>query len=158
MTRKMCAAQFRARPFILRQDHVLKSDRQLSKCERMVSRSIRLVFAIVIATLLVGAPTAQATIMMPCDTVVTSAPDHQLSSESVPIQTPVPCKGMMPGCADMLGCVVTAALPVHVTGAAHMLIWTSVAYRAVVGWHEGLSIKPYLGPPLRSDPAARGAR
>jgi hypothetical protein len=118
---------------------------------------IRRLFAIVIATMLVGAPTVQATITMPCDTVVTSAPDHQLSSGSVPVQTPVPCKGMMPGCADMLSCAVTAGLPAHVSGAAHMLIWTSVAYRAVVSWHEGLSIKTYVGPPLRSDPAVRAA-
>ena len=47
-----------------------------------------------------------------------------------------------------VSCSLTAGLPAHVTGAAHMLIWTSVAYRAVVSWHEGLSIKPYLGPPI----------
>jgi hypothetical protein len=85
---------------------------------------------------------------MPCDTVVASVPDHQLSSGLVPIRTPVPCKGMMPGCADMLGCAVTAGLPAHVTATAHKLIWTSVAYRAVVSWHEGVSIKPYLDPPI----------
>jgi hypothetical protein len=114
----------------------------------MVGRVIRQLLAIAIAILLVGAPTVQATITMPCDTVVTGAPDHQLSTGSTPTQIPVPCKGMMPGCADMLGCAVTAGLPAHVTGAAHMLIWSSVAYQAVVSWHEGLSIKPYLGPPI----------
>ena len=114
----------------------------------MLGRVARQLLAIVIAILLVGAPTVQATITMPCDTVVTSAPDHQLSSGSVPIQTPVPCKGMMPGCADMLGCAVTAGLPAHVTATAHQLIWTSVAYRTVADRHEGVSIKPYLDPPI----------
>jgi hypothetical protein len=114
----------------------------------MVGRVIRHLLAIVIAMLLVGAPTVQATITMPCDTVVSSAPDQQLSSGSVPIQTPVPCKGMMPGCADMLGCAVTAGLPAHVTATADKLIWTSVAYRTVADRHEGVSIKPYLDPPI----------
>jgi hypothetical protein len=148
MPMKVWSAQLPMGRLIVRQDHVLKSDCHQSRWKDMVGRLIRQLLAIVIAILLVGAPTVQATITMPYDTVVTSAPDHQLSSGSVPIQTPVPCKGMMPGCSDMLGCAVTAGLPAHVTGAAHMLIWTLVAYRAVVGWHEGLSIKPYLGPPI----------
>jgi hypothetical protein len=133
---------------ILRQNRILKSGRQQSNYKDMMGRVIRQLFAIVIATMLIGVPTVQATITMPCDAVVTIASDYHLSAGSAPTQTPVPCKGMMPGCTDMFGCAVTAGLPAHVTGTAHKLIWTSVAYRAAIGWHEGLSIKPYLGPPI----------
>jgi hypothetical protein len=145
---KMRTAQFLTAPLILRQDRVLTSDRQRSRCKDMLGRLIRQLFAIVIATMLVGAPTVQATITMPCDAVVAGAPDHQLSTGSAPTQIPVPCKGMMPGCADMLACALTAGLPAHVTATAHKLIWTSVAYRAVADRHEGVSIKPYLDPPI----------
>ena len=145
---EVCTAPFRMGMVILRQNSILKTDRQQSTYKDMVGRVIRQLFAIVIATMLVGVPAVQATVTVPCDAVVTSASDHHLSSGSAPTQTSVPCKGMMPGCTDMCGCAVTAGLPAHVTGTAHKLIWTSVAYRTVFGWHEGLSLKPYLGPPV----------
>jgi hypothetical protein len=113
----------------------------------MTGRLIRLLFALVIGTALIGAPAVQAAIVIPCDVVVTNAPDHLLSSEQAPVSIPTPCKAM-PGCADMLGCAPTLGLPARITATAHKLIGTSVAYQAVADWHEGLSIKPYLGPPI----------
>jgi len=131
-----------------RKDRVLKSDRQRSNSIGMTGRLIRLLFAVLVGTALIGAPAVQAAIAMPCETVVTSAPNHPLSSGQTPAPAPAPCKGVMPGCADMLGCAITAGLPPRITATAHKIFWTSITYKAVADWLEGLSIKPYLGPPI----------
>jgi hypothetical protein len=112
----------------------------------MTLRLIRQLFAILIATVLIGAPAVQATMTMPCHTVVASATDHQLPSAQAP--APTLCKGTMSACAVMLGCGINAGLPAHITQAAHKLIWIPVAYRALTDAHEGLSIKPDLDPPI----------
>jgi hypothetical protein len=114
----------------------------------MTGRLIRLLSAILVGAALIGAPAVRAAIAMPCDTVVTSTPDHLLSSGQTPAPAPAPCKGAMPGCADMLGCAITAGLPPRITATAHKFIWTSITYQMVADWREGLSIKPYLGPPI----------
>jgi hypothetical protein len=124
----------------------LKSDRQQSNSIGMTGRLFRLLFAILISTSLTGAPVVQAAIAMTCDTVVTSVPDHLLSSGQA--SASAPCKGTMPGCADMLGCGITAGLPARVTAKAHKLTWTSAVYRAIADAREGLSVKPDLGPPI----------
>jgi hypothetical protein len=109
---------------------------------------IRSLVAILVVTVLIGAPAVQAMFAVPCQNVVMSATDQQLSSAQPPASTPAPCKGMMPGCADMLGCGIDASLPVQVPTAAHRLIWTSLSYQANADWHEGLSEPPYVGPPI----------
>jgi hypothetical protein len=114
----------------------------------MMVKLIRSLLAIFVATVLIGAPAVQAMITMPCQTAVTSTTDHPLPSAKAPDPMSAPCKGTMPGCADMLGCGPSASLPVQVTAVAHKLIWTSAAYQAVADLHEGLSVKPYLGPPI----------
>jgi hypothetical protein len=126
----------------------LKRDRQQSNSVGMTGRLIRLLAAISVGTALIGAPAVRAAMAMPCETVVTSAPDHLLSSRQTPAPAPAPCKGAMSGCADMLGCAITAGLPARITAMAHKLIWTSIIYQMVADWHEGLSIKPYLDPPI----------
>lgn len=108
-------------------------------------RLIRRLFAIVIAAALIGAP-VEASAVMPCDTIVATALDHQLSSGQAP--APTPCKKMMPGCPDMFGCGIAVGLPDHLTGVALKLIWTSSVYWAAADAHEGLSVEPDLGPPI----------
>jgi hypothetical protein len=98
-----------------------------------------------IATVLIGAPAVQATIDMPCHMVV--ATGDRLSSAQVPDPMPAPCKGTMPGCADVLVCGLSAALPAHLTATSRKLIWTSAAYEAVADSREGLSVQPDLVPP-----------
>ena len=109
----------------------------------MTVRLIRQLFAILVAAVLIGAPAAQAMIVMPCDTVAASATGHK-----PPNQAPTPCNEMTAGCADMLGCGLSAPLPANVTAAAHELIWIKAAYPAISDAHQGLSIEPDLGPPI----------
>jgi hypothetical protein len=111
----------------------------------MMMRLLRRLFALLIATALIGAP-VQAAIVMPCDAVVTSAPDHPLFSDQAPTSTP--CDGMMLICSDMVGCGVAASLPAHVAGVVHKLIWNAAAYWAAVDLHQGLSVEPDIGPPI----------
>jgi hypothetical protein len=113
----------------------------------MMSRLINLLFAIVIGTALIGAPAVQAATAMPCATIVTTAPDHALSAGKAPTLAPAPCKAMR-GCADMLGCGLSAGLPTHSTALSQERTWISTAYRAIADAHEGLSVKPDLGPPI----------
>jgi hypothetical protein len=111
----------------------------------MMMRLLRQLFAVMIAAALIGGP-AQAALAMPCDAVVTSAPDHPLVSEQAP--APVPCGGMMLVCSDMAGCGVTAGLPARVTGVTHKLVWTTAAYWAAVDFPQGLSVPPSIDPPI----------
>jgi len=124
----------------------LNSGRQRSSCRGMMDRLIRLLFAIVIGTTLIGAPVAQAAIAMPCDTTVADATIHQLSSGHAP--TSIPCKEKMPGCADMLGCGFNASLYVRTAMTTDRQIWTQAAYWPVADLLEGLFVKPDLGPPI----------
>jgi hypothetical protein len=126
----------------------LKSDRQQSNSTGMSDRLIRLLFAIVIGTALMGAPAVQAAIAMPCDTVVTNIADHLLSSGRAPASAPAPCKGTMPGCADMLGCGLSAGLPAHAATLSQKLTWTSAVYWSIADARKGVSVKPDLGPPI----------
>jgi hypothetical protein len=121
----------------------LKRDRQRSNSIGMTGGLIRLLSTILVGTVLIGAPAARPAVAKPCDTVVTSTPDHPLSSGQTPAPAPAPRKGEMPGCGDMLGCASTAGLPARITATAH-----KITYQMVADWHEGLSIKPYLGPPI----------
>jgi hypothetical protein len=125
----------------------LKSGHQRSNSYGMMSRLIRLLFAIVIGTALVGAPAVQAATAIPCATTVTTAPDHTLSAGQAPASAPTPCKAM-PGCADMLGCGLSAGLSAHIAALSQERAWTSTVYRAIADAHEGLSVKPDLGPPI----------
>jgi hypothetical protein len=111
----------------------------------MMMRLLRRLFAVLIATALIGAP-VQAAIVMPCDAVVASAPDHPLFSDQAPASTP--CDGMMLICPDMIGCGVTAGLPAHVTGVAHKLIWAPATYWATADLPQGLSVEPDIDPPI----------
>jgi hypothetical protein len=112
----------------------------------MMMRLLRRLFAILIATTLIGAPVAQAAIVMPCDAVVTSTTDHALISNQTPASTP--CGGMMLVCPDMVGCGVAAGLPAHVTGVAQKLVWTAAAYWAATDLPQGLSVEPATDPPI----------
>ena len=126
----------------------MKDDRQHSSWTEMMLRLIRSLLAILIATVLIGAPAVQATIDMPCHMVVASATGDQLSSTQAPDPMPTPCKGTMPGCTDVIVCGLSAALPAHVTATSHEPIWTSASYGAVVDSREGLSVQPDLVPPI----------
>jgi hypothetical protein len=134
-------------------DRALKYGRQQSTCKSVTVRLIRQLLAILMAAVLVGAPAAQAAFAPPCHAVVAGVSDHQLLSDqaSVPTPTPcngMPCNGMMPGCLDMLDCGLNAGLPAQAAGESQELIWTSAVYRISVDTHEGLTVKPDLGPPI----------
>ena len=125
----------------------MKSGHQRSNSYGMMSRLIRLLFAIVIGMALVGAPAVQAATAMPCATVVAAIGDHTLSAGKDPTSAPMPCKAM-PSCADMFGCGLSAGLPAHIAAVSQERAWTSPVYRAIADAHEGLSVEPDLGPPI----------
>ena len=123
----------------------MKNGRRHSSYESMVAKLIMRLLAIVIVTVLVGAPTVQAAVAMPCGTAVNVTPSHALSTTHAP--SPAPCKAMMAGCAEMLGCGMSANLRVRVATATPVA-WASVVYWSVPGSLEGLFVKPDLGPPI----------
>jgi hypothetical protein len=112
----------------------------------MMVRLFRSLLAMLVAVAFIGAPAMQAAIAMPCDPIVASAIDHQLSSDHGPASTP--CKEMMPGCADMQGCGGSVSLYAPSLVLATQPIWTATAYWPVVDSLESLSIEPDLGPPI----------
>ena len=134
-------------------DRTLNCGRHHSTCKSVTVKLIRHLLAILMVAVLVGVPAAQAAFAPPCHTVVAGVSDHQLLSDhaSIPTPTPcngMPCNGMMPGCLDMLDCGLNAGLPVQAVGESQEFIWTSAVYRISIDTHEGLTIKPDLGPPV----------
>ncbi len=111
----------------------------------MVHRLLRPLLVALVAIALVGAPTFQAAVS-PTSAMHAAAAQHETCSEQ--LANPAPCKSMVPACADMLGCVTVASLPVPAISAAVSLTWTSIAYRVGSDVQDGLSIKPDLGPPI----------
>lgn len=106
---------------------------------------IRLVLAILIATVLIAAPAVQA-LAMPCDTDVASAPDLQHPFDHN--QKSTSCNDKMSSCIDMLGCGQSAGLPGRIAMTIGQAVWTSAAYSSVADLLEGLSVEPDLGPPI----------
>jgi hypothetical protein len=128
----------------------LKYGRYHSTCKSVTVKLIRHLLAILMVAVLVGAPAVQAAFAPPRHAVVS---DHQLMSDQASASAPTPCNGMpctgmMPGCLDMLDCGLNAGLPVQAAGESQEFIWTSAAYRISIDTHEGLTIKPDLGPPI----------
>jgi hypothetical protein len=111
-------------------------------------RLIRQLLAILMVAVLIGAPAAQAAFTAPCNAVVANVSDQQSLSGQTSAPTPMPCKGTMPGCLDMLDCGLSAGLPVQAVGESQKPIWTSAVYPISIDTHEGLSVKPDLGPPI----------
>jgi hypothetical protein len=134
-------------------DQILKDDRDQSITNGVTVRLIRQLLAILMVAVLIGAPAVQAAFAPPCRTVIAGASDRQLLSDhaSVPTPTPctgTPCKGMMPGCLDMLDCGINSGLPIQAVGVSHKLTWTSAVYRISTDTHEGLTVELDLHPPI----------
>lgn len=126
--------------------NLLKRDRQPSNSMSMIGKLLRVLFAVLIAAALVGAPAVQAAVAAPCGTTtVTGMTDQRPAGHS---QAPTPCKEKMPGCAGMLGCGVNASLGVRVALATNDQVWTAAAYWPIAGSLDGLVVKPDLGPPI----------
>jgi hypothetical protein len=128
----------------------LKDDRQQSTCGNMTMRLIRQLLTMLMVAVLIGAPAVQAAFTMPCHAVAASPSDqdHRLISDPTSVPVPMPCKGVTPGCLDMLDCGLSAGLPAQAVGESQKLIWTSAVYPISSDMHEGLSVKPDLGPPI----------
>ena len=129
----------------------MKYGNDQSTCKGMAVYLMRQLLSILMVVALIGAPAAQAAFAPPCRNVVAGALDRQLLSENASAPVPcngMPCNGMMPGCLDMLDCGVNAGLPVQGVGQSQKLIWTSAEYPIGIDMHEGLTVKPDLGPPI----------
>ncbi|TPG57425.1 hypothetical protein EAH89_10865 [Roseomonas nepalensis] len=70
-----------------------------------------------------------------------SMPCHETSAP--------PCNDQVPGCMTDLGCVFTVALPALPTRAAERFVWDSISYWPEIGFSEGVSPEPIVGPPIR---------
>lgn len=112
----------------------------------MVVRLLRPLLAILVAVALVGAPAIQAATAVPCDAMPATAAHHQASPGSA--EAPAPCKGIMPACIDVLGCVSIPTLPGPEASHGRPVAWTRVAYWDASGVREGLSLEPALHPPI----------
>ena len=64
-------------------------------------------------------------------------------------QEPPPCQDKVPGCMTDLGCLFVVGIPVPPAPAVSGPAWMRVAYWQSVRLAEGVSLKPYLGPPIR---------
>jgi hypothetical protein len=131
----------------------LKYGRYHSTCKSVTVKLIRHLLAILMVAVLVGAPAARAAFAPPCHAVVAGVSDHQLLPDQASAPAPTPCNGMpgngmMPGCLDMLDCGLNAGLPVQAAGERQEFIWTSAIFRIGIDTHEGLTVKPDLGPPI----------
>lgn len=60
-----------------------------------------------------------------------------------------PCQDKVPGCMTDLGCLFVVGIPVPVAPAVSDPAWSRVAYWQSVRLANGVSLKPYLGPPIR---------
>jgi hypothetical protein len=125
---------------------LLKRGRRSSNSMSVIGKLVRVLFAVLIATALIGAPAVQAAIAVPCGaTTVTGMTDQRLAGHS---QAPTPCKEKMPGCAGMLGCGVNVSLGVRVALATNDQVWMPTVYWPIAGSLDGLVVKPDLGPPI----------
>jgi hypothetical protein len=84
-----------------------------------------------------------AAVPMPCH--------DGMASDLAPMSdSGTPCKGMMPGCADAMGCIVLAALPPAPTAASVPVVWAVVDYPVLSSMLDGRSVEPELFPPILS--------
>jgi hypothetical protein len=84
-----------------------------------------------------------AAVPMPCH-------DGMASGLAPMSDSGTPCKGMMPGCADAMGCVVLAALPAAPTSPPIPVDWASIDYPVLAPMLDGHSVEPELFPPILS--------
>jgi hypothetical protein len=74
-----------------------------------------------------------------------------MASDTAPMSNSrTPCKDMMPGCADAMGCVVLAALPAALTAASVPVVWAVIDYPVLASMLDGRSVEPELFPPIPS--------
>jgi hypothetical protein len=123
----------------------LKNDRRRPNSLNMMGKLIRVMFALLIGLALVGAPMLQAAVAAPCGPAMAGMADPSPAEQS---PAPAPCKEKMPGCAQMLGCGVSASLEARAIVATDEQAWTPAVYWPVAGLFEGLRLKPDLGPPI----------
>ena len=105
--------------------------------------SVLLVAAYVSATVLIGAPGANAAPpgMAAGGMMVTTGQGGDAM--------PMPCsKGMKSSCVTELGCIFMVSLPAAHFGGATTIAWSAVTYTVAKEFLRGHSIKPALGPPI----------
>jgi hypothetical protein len=74
-----------------------------------------------------------------------------MASDTAPMSdSSMPCKGMMPACADAMGCIVLAALPAAPTAASVAVVWAAIDYPVLASMLDGRSVEPELFPPIPS--------
>ncbi|WP_431269251.1 hypothetical protein [Dankookia sp. P2] len=119
----------------------------------MLSRVARLVVAIITVCAFLGAGLVQNLPSSQVDTaVVAMMADMGDDGAAMPChdtQESDPCKDKVPGCMTDMGCIFVVGIPVPHAPAVSGLAWSRVAYWQSVRLVDGVSLKPYLGPPIR---------
>ncbi|WP_143021151.1 hypothetical protein [Belnapia rosea] len=119
----------------------------------MLLRLARLVIAAITVCAFLGAglvqnvPSAQA-----ATASMAMMADHGTGEAAMPChgtQKPPPCQDKVPGCMTDLGCIFVVGIPVPPAPAVSGPAWFRVDYWRSTRLAEGISLKPYLGPPIR---------
>ena len=118
----------------------------------------RLVFVVVAAYAFLGAglmrdlPSAQVETAGMAAMNMSMAADQGTDGAPMPCHGPqklTPCEDKVPGCMSGLGCLFVVGIPVPHTRVAEHLAWGPVTYWATDNLAEGVTLEPYLGPPIR---------
>ncbi|WP_090664953.1 hypothetical protein [Belnapia rosea] len=119
----------------------------------MLLRLARLVIAVITVCAFLGAGVVQTVSPAQSDTAaMTMLADQGADSAAMPChgnQKPPPCQDKVPGCMTDLGCIFVVGIPVPPAPAVSGPAWSQVAYWQSVRLAEGVSLEPYLGPPIR---------
>jgi hypothetical protein len=111
----------------------------------MTGRLFRPLFGVLIALVLLGAPTVVQAVMPAscvCMHEVTAAPQPCSDHSSIP------CKSIAAVCAGVMNCASVTGLPGHEMFVGAWLTLSPVAYVFPDAVAFGRSMKPLLGPPI----------
>ena len=119
----------------------------------MLPRLARLVIAVVTIVAFFGAGLMQNLPSVQADSVaMTMMADMGGDGAAMPChgtQKSDPCQDKVPGCMTDLGCIFVVGIPVPLAPSVSGPAWSRVAYWQSVHLAKGVSLKPYLGPPIR---------
>lgn len=119
----------------------------------MVLRLARLVIAVITVCAFLGAGLVQNMPSGQADTAGMTMMAHMADDgAAMPChgtQKPPPCQDKVPGCMTGLGCLFVVGVPVPPAPVVSGPAWSRVAYWQSVNLAEGVSLEPYLGPPIR---------
>ena len=116
----------------------------------MLAKLLQQVLVVFIVIAYVSATTAQTVRSYAAKTDMNHAPLGGMTQDQDDPGDKTPCKGMLPGCVTDLGCIFLVSLPAPDLAFATVTAWSSVTYDHPSQGLRGRTIKPSLGPPIRT--------